>query len=276
MRQRFFSTLPWLSLWPLLTGLAVVPQPEPLALTSSAHPQATARASDTREEWLGVYQEEEKVGYLHRHLTATATGYDWEEHWWLSLRLFDDTEITHTEVHAQADRNCALTAFSLWSVGAGAALYVNAQVVNQHSTRHTLKGESINNGEIVPFSLSLSMPLHLPSLCQMANPLGSRPGTTREFRVFNPVSLRAETVSLTTVGSEVIDLNGHPHLATRLTSDMNDSALSVWLDQNGQTLREEIAPGVTLRRESRETATVKNWQKTGFFLPLATADAEEE
>jgi hypothetical protein len=180
--------------------------------------------------------------------------------------------LTHTEVHARADQACALTSFSLWSSGAGTALYIEANVINQGASRQVIQGESINDGDATPFTVSLPLPLHLPPLCQMVVPIASRPGASREFSVFNPLSLRAETVSLTTLGSEMIDLNGHPQVATKLASVMNDAAFYVWLDKEGRTLKEEIAPGVILQRESRELATKDLWQERGFTLPISTAD----
>jgi hypothetical protein len=107
----------------------------------------------------------------------------------------------------------------------------------------------------------------------MAIPIASRPGANREFSVFNPLSLRAETVILTTLGSETIDLNGHPQLATKLASVMNDAAFYVWLDKEGRTLKEEIAPDVILQRESQELAMKGLWRKRGIILPISTANS---
>jgi hypothetical protein len=270
--QRVFR-LGFFFLWPVLTGLAIIPSTERNQPQGTESGELSIKAAGVQEEWLGVYQGEEKVGYLHRRLVLAKTGYEWEEHWWLGFRLVNETHLTHTEVHARADQACVLTSFSLWSSGAGTAFYIKANVINKGASRQVIQGESINDGDATPFTVSLSLPLHLPPLCQMAIPIASRPGARREFRVFNPLFLRAETVSLTTLGSEMIDLNGRPHLATKLASMMNDAAFYVWLDKEGRTLKEEIAPGVILQRESQELATQGLWQERGFTLPILTADS---
>jgi hypothetical protein len=225
-----------------------------------------------REEWLGVYQDEEKIGYLERRLIPNGAGYEWEEHWWLSLRLLDDVQTTHTEVHARADRACALTSFSLWSVGAGAALYVKAQVADPGTSRQTVQGESISNGDAMPFTVPLSAPLHLPPLCQMTLPAVTHSGATREFSVFNPLALRAEVVRLTTVGSELMEINGHPQRVTKLVTELGDTPLHTWVDTEGRIVKEEIAVGIVLRRESRETAASGGWREKGFSPPISTAE----
>jgi len=276
--QRFLS-LGVLFLWPWLTALTA-PLLQQHQLQTASLKTLGEQTAGSREEWLGVYQEEEKVGYLHRRLTPEKNGYSWEEHWWLSLRLANETYVTHTEVRARADRTCALTAFSLWSAGGGTALYIKASITNRGSSHRIMQGESINNGEVSPFILPLSVPLHLPPLCQMATPISSHPGTNRNFSVFNPISMRTETVSLTTLGMEPVEMNGQRQVATKLMSIMSDTALYMWLDREGCTLREEIAPGVFLQRESKELATTDLWREKGMRLPNSAADelraSEEE
>lgn len=62
----------------------------------------------------------------------------------------------------------------------------------------------------MPFTLPLSLPLRLPPLCQMVIPSSSRPGTSREFSVFNPLLQRPDFVNLTTVGTELMNVDGPP------------------------------------------------------------------
>jgi len=269
--QRFLS-LGVLFLWPLLTALTATPalprnQPRTTAAKAPAEPPA-----GIQEEWLSVYQDEEKVGYLQRLLVPVKNGYSWEEHWWLSLRLTTETYVTHTEVRARANRSCALTSFSLWSSGGGTALYIKANITNQGSSRQKIKGESISNGKRESFTLSLALPLHLPPLCQMAIPIDQRPGTNRDFSVFNPISLQTEKVRLTTLGVETIELNGQRQVATKLASLMGDTTFYMWLDQEGRTLREEIAPGVILQKESQELATTDSWKERGMIFPTSRVD----
>jgi len=106
----------------------------------------------------------------------------------------------------------------------------------------------------------------------MAVPIPKQPGVSRKFSVFNPVSLQTETVSLIMLGSEMIALNGHPQIATKLASVISDTALYVWLDKEGRTLKEEIAPGVILRQESRELATKGSWQERGLIPPRSSVE----
>lgn len=270
MRRVFVLGL--MCVWPMLTGLAVIPTNEPGQLAIARRSETEVGPPTIREEWLGVYQNEEKVGYLQRRLAMTTTGYEWEEHWWLSLRLFDDVETTHTEVHAQADRSCALTSFSLWSVGAGAALYVKAAVVNRGPLGQEIQGESINNGEATPFTLPLPLPLQLPPLCQMAFPSSSRPGVSRTFSVFNPLSLRAEAVSLTTVGTEMMHTDGHPRKVIKLVSELGDTSLHIWVDIDGRVIKEELASDIVLQQESPTSAKSGDWQEQGLLPHLSAVD----
>jgi hypothetical protein len=106
----------------------------------------------------------------------------------------------------------------------------------------------------------------------MAFPTSSRPGTSRDFSVFNPLSLRTEVVNLTTVGTELINVDGHPRLVTKLASEFSNTSLHTWLDTDGRVIKEEIAPDIFLRQENPTIARSGDWQEKGWEPHLSTAD----
>src|SRR5262245_62192257 len=103
--------------WLVMMGLLIrrtMPQSHP---TFSPPPAGTLTA---QEEWMGIYQQDQKVGYLQRQVTPTETGYQWQERWQMQLRVLKTAQTMHTEIQADTDKHYALTHFSFRLLTRGA------------------------------------------------------------------------------------------------------------------------------------------------------------
>jgi transglutaminase-like putative cysteine protease len=219
-------------------------------------PLAPPNVVEPKEEWMGIYQQEQKVGYLQRRVTPTATGYRWEERWQMNLQVLKTAQTIHTEVQADTDQRYALTSFSLRLLSAGAVFQVTGEIVGQE-----LRGQITTGGEISPFSFPLRQPLYLPDTMQMAlRTTTLQPGEERQFSIFNPLSMRPDTISITVIGPETLSLKGEPQTVTKIAERFNGATVHAWLDQEGRVVKEEAPMGLVLLRESREEAVGNGWQ----------------
>lgn len=254
--------------WLVMVGLLVyrtLPQPSP---PPSAIAPPAASALQAQEEWMGIYQQDQKVGYLQRRLTPTDNGYQWDEQWRLRLRVLSVLQTIHTEVRAETDQHYALTRFSFRLLTAGAVFQVTGEVAAQE-----LRGQMTSGGETSPFSFPLREPLYLPSTTQMAlRGLVLQPGEERRFSIFNPLSLRTDTISITAIGPETLSLKGHAQEVTKIAERFADTTVHAWLDQDGKVIKEEAALGLVLLRESQDDALGGGWQDS-TPLDLVTAAA---
>ena len=114
-----FLTFSVVLFWLVMLGLLIhrtMPQSRPV---SSLPPIGTITA---QEEWMGIYQQEQKVGYLRRQVTPTDTGYHWQEFWQMQLRVLKTSQTMHTEIRADTDQHYALTHFSFRLLTDGAVM----------------------------------------------------------------------------------------------------------------------------------------------------------
>jgi len=253
--------------WLVMVGLLVyrtLPQPSPPP-SAIAPPVAALQA---QEEWMGIYQQDQKVGYLQRRLTPTDNGYQWDEQWRMRLRVLGAFQTMHTEVRAETDQHYALTRFSFRLLTASTVFQVTGEVAAQE-----LHGQMTSGGETSPFSFPLREPLYLPSTTQMAlrGPL-LQPGEERRFSIFNPLSLRTDTISITAIGPETLSLNGHAQEVTKIAERFAGTTVHAWLDQDGKVVKEEAALGLMLLRESQDDALSGGWQDS-TPLDLVTSAA---
>ena len=59
-------------------------KPAPASLPISSLPH-------TQEDWMGIYHQNTKIGYVHRQVIPTESGYRWEERSRMKLRVLDTT-----------------------------------------------------------------------------------------------------------------------------------------------------------------------------------------
>ncbi|HEV8716678.1 MAG TPA: transglutaminase-like domain-containing protein [Candidatus Binatia bacterium] len=219
---------------------------------------APAGMSTVQEEWMGIYQQDQKVGYLQRRVTPTDTGYQWQERWQMKLRVLKTLQTMHTEIRADTDQHYALTHFSFRLLTDGAVFQVTGDVAGQE-----LRGQITTGGETSPFALPLHEPLYLPDTVQMAlRKTTLRPGEERHFTIFNPLSMRPDTIAVTAIGPETLVLQGKAHTVTKVAERFNGTTVHAWLDQDGKVVKEEATMGLVLLRESREDALGSGWRDT--------------
>jgi hypothetical protein len=250
--------------WIVMVALLVqrnLPQPQlqnpPGAqLQSSPLPPAGAVALSAQEEWMGIYQQNYKVGYLQRRLTPTDSGYRWEERWRMKLRMLNTLQTIATEIRAHTDRQYALSDFSFRLSGSGVVFKAEGKVTDQ-----TLHGQLTSGGGTSPFSFPLREPIYLSATTQMTlRGVALQPGEERRFSIFNPLSMQTDTVSVTTVGPDTLTLKGQRLAVTKVVERIGGTTVYAWLDKDGKVVKEEAALGLVLLRESREDALGGGWQ----------------
>ena len=61
---------------PSLRSLPATPYVQAKLLSQVVEPILQPQA-----KWIGIYHQDREIGYLHRQLTPTASGYQWTEQW---------------------------------------------------------------------------------------------------------------------------------------------------------------------------------------------------
>jgi hypothetical protein len=236
-----------------------------VALDGEAVP-ANQEEQEEKEEWMGVYHQNQKVGYIRRRLTPTDTGYVWDEQWRMRLNVMDTLQTVHTVVHANVNQQYALNDFSFRMLSSGVTFQVKGHVVHKEdasnaSPAHELQGEMTTGGNTSPFSFPLTDPIYLPATTQMAfRHLSLQPGQEYAFRIFNPLSMRPDTISIEVIGPETITIHDESIATTKVAERFAGTTVHAWLDHTGQVVKEEASLGMVLLRESEQKALGGGWQ----------------
>lgn len=261
---RLFIVVFWLVMVVLLVRRNLPDQPQPPhepVLASSPSLQA-------QEEWMGIYQQQQKVGYLQRRLTPTTAGYQWEEVWRMRMRVMHTSQTIHTEIRADTDQSFALTRFEFRLLSSGLTFRASGEVKDQ-----TLHGQMTTGGETSPFSFPLQSPIYLPATTAMTlRHVSLRPEEERRFSIFNPLSMKADTVTITVIGPETLTIKGKQIETTKVAERHGETTAYAWLDRAGKVIKEEASLGMVLLRENQRDALGGGWQdSTPLDLVASTA-----
>lgn len=242
-----------------------VPSLEPLLAASSS--------LQAQEEWMGIYHQGQKVGYLQRHLTPTNTGYQWEEVWRMRIRVMNTPQTIHTEIRADMDQSFALTRFDFRLLSSGLTFRASGEVKD-----HTLHGQMTTGGDTSPFSFPLQSPIYLPATTAMTfRNAALQPEEERRFSIFNPLSMQADTVTVTVIGPETLTIKGKEIEATKVAERYGETTAHAWLDREGKVIKEEASLGMVLLRENQQDALGGGWQdSTPLDLVASTAIPVEQ
>ena len=249
----------WLGMVGLLIHRTQAPEPAPQAPVSSSALQP-AQPLHNHEGWMGIYHQDKKIGYFHRRLSPLANGYQWQERSQMKLRVMNTDQTVHTEVHANLDQGYVLRDFSFRLVSSGALFQVTGQVQTHANNSQELRGQMTTGGTTTPFSFPLQEPLYLPTITQLTlQGTGLQPGEERRYNIFNPLTAKTETIQVTALGREYVNIKGHSVPTTKLAESFAGTTVHAWIDHEGTVVKEEAALGLVLLRETQIDALNDGW-----------------
>ena len=217
---------------------------------------------------MGIYHQNQKVGYLQRRLTPTEAGYQWEEVWRMRMRVMNTPQTIHTEIRADTNASFALTRFDFRLLSSGLTFRASGEVKEQ-----TLHGQMTTGGDTSPFSFPLQAPIYLPATTAMTLRHASlQPKEERRFSIFNPLSMKADTVTVTVIGPETLTIKGSTIETMKVEERFGETTAHAWLDHEGKVVKEEASLGMVLLRENQQDALGGGWQdSTPLDLVASTA-----
>ena len=221
----------------------------------------------TAAEWRGVYYRGEKIGFTVSQTTATADGFELLEDARLQMSLLGATTAAAIRTSAQLDREFALRSFDFSLDPGTGPVRVAGRVSGKHIslTITTASGTQTEERDLddVPV-LSLNLPRRLAAE-------GFKPGTERRFVLFDPATLRSETVTIAIGKREVVSVfapaairiggqemqsrTNRPIPAFRLELAFAGLRTSSWVTDTGEVVREESPLGLIVVKETPERAT---------------------
>ena len=241
-----------LCLWAVMVAMLV-------HRTWVALPRATApeapHVAQPGEQWMGIYHQEQKIGYTYYSLTAAGDDFVFSEASVLRLTVLDTPQTVRTSMRGHLDRTFALRDVD-FELSSGVGNLQARGVVDGAQLRLTLRTGKDVSEQILP----LEQPLYLPSPLRASLRAGEmQAGRQVDALVFDPTALRNDHMRITIVGREPVPHTTPAVDAWHVEEEFRGLQTSAWIDESGSVLREQGPMGLVLVRQSAEQAVAQDW-----------------
>ncbi|HUG52196.1 MAG TPA: transglutaminase domain-containing protein [Vicinamibacteria bacterium] len=202
-------------------------------------------------QWKGVYSRGEKIGFMVGQTVPTALGYELQEEGRLQMRLLGATSAVRLRTAVQVDKAFELRSFQFSMDPGTGPIQVEGTLDGRrlHLTVRTPSGTRTETRELDEKpALSLNLSRRLAAA-------GLEPGKRIVVPVFDPATLRNDTMVVDVQAREVVRAAGRPVPAFKVLTRFAGITSTSWVTDTGEVVREESPLGLLVVKETPERAT---------------------
>ena len=200
------------------------------------------------EQWMGVYFNGEKIGYLSRKMSPAPHGYVMDEAFRIKMIIVGVEKAVETLLNANLDSNLKLLSFTA-KIKADLDIDISGNVQGKDLSLIINSSGVETTKEI---HLSKEPTLEGSALTGMLR--GLKPGDRISVPIFDPSFMGVEDLELKILSIENIMSLGKMQEAYKVNGNMKGIEFTVWITEKGEVLREESPMGFLLVKETKEDA----------------------
>lgn len=200
------------------------------------------------EQWMGVYLNGEKIGYLSRKISPAPEGYIMDEAFSVKIIVAGKEKVIEALLNAELDKNLKLQSFT-------ARLKADLDIELSGNVKGKDLSFTINSAGIKTMKeihLGKEPTLNGPAVTGMLR--GLKPGSKISVPVFDPSLMGVEDLELKVAAKEKIMSLGKMREAYKVEGNMKGIEFTTWITEMGEVLREESPMGFLLVKETKEDA----------------------
>ena len=207
-----------------------------------------------RETWMNIYQQEQKIGYVHRQIFKTLEGYKILESVFMQINTMGMMQDLRFKTAGSLKPDLTLSSFDF-------ELFSS---LFRFKARGTLKDKTLalsvasGAGPEQKLNLPLKKDLHLSvGLLEILSAENLKPGDSRTFTVFDPITATERSVKVLVVEEETIFVMDREERAKKVSVEFMGVSQFAWIGKDGAALREEGPLGIRLEQVAKEEALQK-------------------
>jgi hypothetical protein len=212
------------------------------------------RVQADRETWMNIYQQEQKIGYVHRQIFKTLEGYKILESVLMQIKTMGMMQDLRFKTVGSLKPDLTLSSFDF-------ELFSS---LFRFKTRGILKDKILTlsmtsgAGQEQKLNLPLKKDVHLSvGLLEILSAGDLKPGDSRTFTVFDPITATERPVRILVVEEEKIFVMDREERAKKVSVEFMGVSQFAWIGKDGAALREEGPLGIRLEQVAKEEALQK-------------------
>ena len=207
-------------------------------------------AIESGEEWAGIYFKGKKTGYTRAVRQKTRNGYQFTDQAVMNLAMMGVPQKITTSLTAETDKDFQLRTFN-FGLAAGIVTFTASGTV-KGKTMHMKTGSGAAARE-TRVTLSAAPSLEGALKWSMVR-AGLNPGQKITKEIFDPITMSNRTITAEVEAVEDITVTGTRELCFRIRQTFNGITVYSWLNQKGETVKEESPMGFLMQKEPRAIA----------------------
>jgi hypothetical protein len=220
-----------------------------------------------KEEWMGIYWGKDKVGYTVSEIKRKLGGYEIFEQALMDLTVMGTPQRIDTQVTSQVDDTFTLKSFKFGLFSNLFTFKADGRVQGNELHLEISSGGSVNHS-VIPFK-------EIPCLSSSLKPLllaeGLVVGKRFKYTIFDPSTMSSTLIEMVVEGKETVVLKDKKVTCYRVKSSFKGITIRSWIDEEGNTIKEESPLGLMLIKESKTDALTENWSETAKDIIAASA-----
>lgn len=202
------------------------------------------------DEWFGIYQQGSKTGFAHTRTSIEGDAYRIAEESEMDILALGRVQHIRTEITAYTTRNFLLKYFDFTLATGDTSMQIKGAVVKKQ-----LVLDIVTAGQTRTERLPLTEPIYLtPNIRPAMTQLGLEPGKRYRFRTFNPATMSTEDMLISIESRETIKVGYGEQVLYKLRQEFQGMEAYAWINQDGETIKEESPLGFQLRKETMAEA----------------------
>jgi len=219
------------------------------------------------EEWMGIYWGKDKVGYTVSKIKKKLKGYEIFEQALMDLTVMGTPQRIDTQVTSQVDDTFTLKSFEFRLFSNLFTFKANGRIRANELHLELISGGGSNHS-VIPLK-------EIPCLSSSLKPLLLSQGMVvgKRFRqtLFDPSTMSSTPIEMVVEGKEMVVLKDKKVNCYRVKSSFKGITIRSWIDEEGNTIKEESPLGLILIKESKADALTENWSETTKDIIAASA-----
>ncbi|KPJ55934.1 MAG: hypothetical protein AMJ42_05965 [Deltaproteobacteria bacterium DG_8] len=220
-----------------------------------------------KEEWMGIYWGRDKVGYTVSKIKKKLKGYEIFEQALMDLTVMGTPQRIDTRITSQVDDTFTLKSFKFRLFSNLFTFKANGEIRGNELHLELFSGGSVNHSIITLKEVPCLSSSLKPILLAQGLAVGKRFKQT----LFDPSTMSSTPIEMIVEGKEVVVLKDKKIKCYRIKSSFKGITIRSWIDEEGNTIKEESPLGLILIKESKADALTENWSETTKDIIAASA-----
>jgi hypothetical protein len=203
---------------------------------------------------MNIYQQEQKIGYVHRQIFKTLEGYKILESVFMQINTMGMMQDLRFRTAGSLKPDLTLSSFDFELFSSLFRFKARGTLKDKTLTLSMASGTDPEQ----KLNLPLKKDIHLSvGLLEILSAKDLKPGDSRTFIVFDPITATERSVRILAVEEETILVMDREERAKKVSVEFMGVSQFAWIGKDGAALREEGPLGIRLEQVAKEEALQK-------------------